>query len=436
MTPSLELWGGPECTVNRVGDDYGDQFRSSGHDRRIDDLDRFADLGLRVLRYPILWEKIEVSPGVFDWSWADARMERIRALGMRPIIGLLHHGSGPRWTSLLHDDFVEGLERFAGAVAERYPWVQDWTPVNEPLTTARFSAMYGHWFPHARSEIDLWTALFNQVEGIRAAMRAIRRVIPGARLVQTEDFGTTFGTEPCADQVRHENQRRLVVWDLLAGLVTRDHPLRRHLGALGWDGVMDRMAAEPCPADVIGLNHYATSDRFLDHRLDLYRPDRHGGNGRLRYADVEAVRVLEDHPGRGWAPIFSQLDARYGCEIAVTECHLGCEPDEQVRWLFECWNAALEARRDGIDVSAVTVWALLGSFDWDSLLTRSAGHYEAGAFDVSTGHVRLTPFGEVVRTLGHGGTLATAHQIFQPIKPGWWRRSDRFDPAPANCATI
>src|ERR1700694_2826983 len=27
----LELWGGPECTINRVDDDFHDQFARTGH---------------------------------------------------------------------------------------------------------------------------------------------------------------------------------------------------------------------------------------------------------------------------------------------------------------------------------------------------------------------------------------------------------------------
>ena len=52
----------------------------------------------------------------------------------------------------------------AGAAAERYPWIEDWTPVNEPLTTARFSALYGHWYPHAQDEHAFWLALLNQID--------------------------------------------------------------------------------------------------------------------------------------------------------------------------------------------------------------------------------------------------------------------------------
>ena len=61
--------------------------------------------------------------------------------------------SGPRSTSLVDPAFAEGLAAFARAVAERYPWVEDFTPVNEPLTTARFSGLYGHWYPHGRDDL-------------------------------------------------------------------------------------------------------------------------------------------------------------------------------------------------------------------------------------------------------------------------------------------
>ena len=54
----VELWGGVECTHNRVGDRYFDQIESTGHAARSDDLELFARLGLRTLRYPVLWETV------------------------------------------------------------------------------------------------------------------------------------------------------------------------------------------------------------------------------------------------------------------------------------------------------------------------------------------------------------------------------------------
>jgi len=45
--PPLEIWGGHECSLNRVGETFRDQTVLSGHEDREEDLDRFAALGLR-----------------------------------------------------------------------------------------------------------------------------------------------------------------------------------------------------------------------------------------------------------------------------------------------------------------------------------------------------------------------------------------------------
>lgn len=53
----LALWGGIECTLNRVGERYFDQVERNGHARRPDDVARFATLGIGAIRYPVLWER-------------------------------------------------------------------------------------------------------------------------------------------------------------------------------------------------------------------------------------------------------------------------------------------------------------------------------------------------------------------------------------------
>src|SRR5215213_6452809 len=188
----LELWGGVECTVNRVRDAYHDQLKRSGHDCRLEDIDLFAELGIKVIRYPLLWERIApLDLTTANWSWADERMSRLRELGLKPIVGLVHHGSGPRYTDLLDPEFPEKLATFAAAVAQRYPWIEDYTPVNEPLTTARFSGLYGFWYPHGRSDNIFARAFLNECRAIAESMKAIRKYQPHARLIQTEDLGKT-----------------------------------------------------------------------------------------------------------------------------------------------------------------------------------------------------------------------------------------------------
>src|SRR5207247_10829987 len=108
-------------------------------------------------------------------------------------------------------------------------------------------------------------------------------------------------------------------------------------------------------------------ERYLDHRSARYPVHLHGSNGRHVYADAEAVRACP-RGAAGPAVLFEECWKRYGLPIAVTECHLGCcQVAEQVRWLWEVWSAADALKKRGGDVRAVTAWALLGSYDWDSL---------------------------------------------------------------------
>ena len=72
-----------------------------------------------------------------------------------------------------------------------------YTPVNEPLTTARFSALYGHWYPHARDNLAFASALINELRATVLAMREIRAVNPCAQLLQT--YGAYF--EPLGPEV-------------------------------------------------------------------------------------------------------------------------------------------------------------------------------------------------------------------------------------------
>jgi dTDP-4-dehydrorhamnose reductase len=423
MESEIEIWGGVECTINRVGDRYYNQLERSGHWNRLDDLDRFAELGIRTLRFPILWEALAPHfPDQIDWRWSDSRLERLQSLGVRPIAGLLHHGSGPRYTDLLDPDFPRKLAGFAGAVAERYPWIDAYTPVNEPLTTARFSGLYGHWFPHGRDNRTFVYALLNQIRGTILAMKAIREINPSAQLVQTDDLGRVYATERMEYQADFENERRWITWDLLRGEVTAGHPMWHYMR---WVGVpaeeLEWFQSNPCPADVIGINHYVTSDRYLDENLEFYPVELHGTNGRDCYADDAAVRARLEGIEGVYARIIESWQ-RYQSPMALTEVHLGCTLDEQLRWVAEMWRAAARARSEGCPVNAVAMWALLGSFDWDVLVTRHDGSYEPGAFDIRGDMPRPTALAAAVRELSQGRMFQ--HPVLQ--SEGWWRRPSRL----------
>lgn len=429
----LEVWGGVECTINRVEDRFFDQLERSGHYHHDQHLLTLASLKIRALRYPVLWERTcpDGLPRA-DWSWADRRLRLLRGLGIEPIVGLVHHGSGPRHTSLLDPGFPEGLARYARAVAERYPWVSAYTPVNEPLTTARFSALYGHWYPHARDPLSFARALLHQCKAVVLAMREIRQVNPHARLVQTDDLGKTHSTPALRDQAEFENERRWLTWDLLTG---RLGPGDRLWEYFLWCGVspaeLEWFRENPCPPDILGVNHYLTSERFLDERVERYPEWTHGSNGRQRYADVEAVRVCAEGPA-GPEALLREAWERYHLPLAVTEAHLGCTREEQMRWLLEVWNAGRSLRAQGVDIRAVTAWSLLGAYDWNTLLTEPRGHYEPGVFDLRGGSPRATALAGMIRQ------MAAARVPDHPVlaQPGWWKRPERllYPPQPRDAS--
>jgi dTDP-4-dehydrorhamnose reductase len=421
--PPLELWGGIECTINRVGDRYVDQIELSGHARRCADFRLLAELGIKTVRYPVLWERVAPA-GIRGarWDESDRALAMLRDLGIRPIVGLVHHGSGPRYTSLLDPHFAPMLAEFARAVAERYPWVDAYTPINEPLTTARFSGLYGFWYPHARDDRSFVRAFLNQCAAIRLSMTAIREVNPGARLVQTEDLGKTYSTDPLRYQADFDNLRRWLTFDVLTGRVSDTHRLWHFMVEAGVDRAeLVSFAESPCPPDIIGINYYLTSERFLDHRVDLYPPVRRGGNGRDAYADVEAVRALPDGIA-GHRGVLSEAAERYDLPVAITEVHLGCTREQQLRWLNEAWTTAHDLRSAGVDVRAVTLWSLLGSFGWDALLTGESHGYEPGAFDLRAPSPRPTAVARMAQELTTTGTYS--HPVARG--PGWWRTSGRL----------
>jgi dTDP-4-dehydrorhamnose reductase len=106
----------------------------------------------------------------------------------------------------------------------------------------------------------------------------------------------------------------------------------------------------------------------------------------------------------------------------VTEVHLGCTREEQLRWLKEIWDGTVSLRNEGVDVRAITAWSLLGAYDWNSLVTRADGFYEPGVFDLRSPQPRPTAIARML------SDLATGREPNHPLldTPGWWHRPERL----------
>ena len=420
----IEIWGGIECTLNRVRDNYLDQLEYTGHYARGEsDIDLIASLQIKMLRYPLLWEKyMPQQDTIIDWSFAEKSLDRLKQHGIIPIAGLVHHGSGPCNVNFFDGSFEERLALYAKQVAEKFPWLEYYTPVNEPLTTARFCGLYGHWYPHEKNNYSFYKILLSECKAIIMAMKAIHTINPAAKLVQTEDLGKTYSTPLLRYQAAFENNRRWLSYDLLCGKVNSRHCMWKELTEGGIkEEELQYFLDNKCIPHIAGFNYYVTSERYLDQRISRYPEHCRGGNAWHKYADVESIRVALKEPS-GPEILLREAWEHLKLPLAITECHLNCTREHQLRWFYNMWKAVNKLQEEGINIKAITAWSLLGAYGWNNLVTKPDGEYEAGVFNVSLGYPRPTALALLIKELVQNKKYY--HPVLQ--NKGWWQLESRI----------
>ncbi|PWT96063.1 MAG: dTDP-4-dehydrorhamnose reductase, partial [Bacteroidetes bacterium] len=370
------------------------------------------------LRYPVLWEIHQPNrQSKIIWNRSEFQLNKISNSGIEPIVGLLHHGSGPSFTNLADPNFPQRFAEYAFQVARKFPWIDYYTPINEPLTTARFSGLYGFWYPHHTNDFSFTRMFLNELKATILAWKAIKEVNPNAKLVQTEDLTYIHSTPTMKYQANFENHRRWLTWDILFGKFNPNHVMWQYFLDSGIkEKVLGFFSTNFSPPHIIGCNYYVTSERYLDEHLELFPSHAIGKNSFHQYVDVEAVRVKKM---KGIKSLLRETWNRYQTPIAITECHLHCTREEQMRWLQEVWNSCTQLRLQNIDVKAVTAWSLLGAYDWNSLLTKNLGHYESGVFEISNkGKLRTTALCTLVKQFSKNKKFK--HPLLN--QAGWWAK--------------
>ena len=261
--------------------------------------------------------------------------------------------------------------------------------------------------------------MLNQCRATVPAMQAVRAVNPPPRLIQrTDDLSRTDGTERWTRRslLQRASMARL---GPACGRVTTAHRCgandRERRGSGG---------AAVVPRQTLPARHpriiYVTSDRWLDIVWRSTRP--HHSGAREMHSSTSSRSVSWPFPRTGIAALLEEAWDRY----RIPNRRDGCPPRRRSRgpdrWLLEIWRAAQGARRNGADVRAVTAWALLGSFDWNCLLTECNDYYEPGPFDIRSEPPRPTAVATLIAELASG--RAPSHTLLQG--DGWWRRPDRF----------
>jgi hypothetical protein len=244
-----------------------DVMETTGHSLRWrEDLDLLAACGVRDVRYPVRWHRVEREPGRFDWTETDEQLAYLHERGLRPIVDLVHHTSYPRWTGGFGEPrFGAALVRYVRAFAERYPWIPAYTIFNEPFTTFLLAGQEGIWAPHW-SGLEGFIALVRNVfPALTEASRVCRELLPDADHVYVEACERSTGTgEAGRAYASYVNDRRFFLTDLFLGReISIDRPFVRDVVHAGG---ADLLRIEPGHIDVLGLDYYAHNQWFWSAR--------------------------------------------------------------------------------------------------------------------------------------------------------------------------
>jgi beta-glucosidase/6-phospho-beta-glucosidase/beta-galactosidase len=359
---------GIECSNPRIVDPQAGSIRRDlleecGHYRHLrQDLELVKELGTHVLRYGLPNHLICLGPGRYDWSFADEALAEIRRLGIAPLLDLMHFGI-PDWMGDFQNPEMPVLfAEYAGAVAQRYPWVRGYTPVNEIYVCARNSGWDGLWNERLRTERGFVTALKHLVAANLLANAAIVRHVPNAIFIQSE---TAEYTHHVVAQPSHEAKLRNKLIFLSLDLLYSKSPDADVLMFCQDNGMtreefMWFMDTAPGGYQIMGNDYYGHNEKLL-------LPD-----GSMIYGED----VL------GWYLITHRYYQRYYKPVMHTETSTPF-PDLNPRWLWKQWANVLRMRRDGIPVLGFTWYSLTDQMDWDTQLSEKHGRVNAcGLYDL------------------------------------------------------
>ena len=263
--PAIEFIGAFESTYQPAFD--VDVAETTGHVARWQtDLELLVATGVRRVRYPVRWHRIERERGRFDWRETDRVLGWMQDHGLRPIADLLHHTSYPRWLKRGFADrrFGSSYLRYLEAFAGRYPWIGDYTLFNEPFTTLFLCGHEGVWAPHLRGLKGFLALARNVLPALSEASRAYRDLLPQAMHLYVDTCERATAATPEAGPVAAlANDRRFFVLDLFLGRrLEPTRPFVDQVLRVGGDALLSLPAGH---VDVLGLDYYAHNQwHYLD----------------------------------------------------------------------------------------------------------------------------------------------------------------------------
>jgi beta-glucosidase len=357
-----------------------DEYELTEHYQRWrDDVDLFAHLGLRAVRYGIPWHRINPQPGHWDFSWVDGPLQRLLDHGIQPVVDLVHYGLPPWLTgAYLEPQFPERMAEYAARVAEHYRGrIHTYTPLNEPRVTAWYCGKLGWWPPGRRGWRGFVSVMLAVCRGIVCTVEALRQVDPEIVVAHVDATDLYEGATPAL--VAEASRRQEIVFlalDLISGRVRSDHSLYSWLLAHGCsEAQLEWFEQHAVELDLIGINLYPL---FSEKRLV-----RSGGRLRLqmRYASADIIERL--------AVLYWQ---RYRRPLFISETASEGSLARRAAWLEDSIAAVRRVRARGVPLIGYTWWPLFALVTWAYREGRKLPHEylkQMGLWDLRPGAAGL-----------------------------------------------
>jgi beta-glucosidase/6-phospho-beta-glucosidase/beta-galactosidase len=326
---------GFECSTFLWGEERKrrDLIAETRHrEHALEDYRILQGLGIAVAREGIPWPMAERG-GTYDFECLAPMIEAMRQTRITPIWDLCHYGY-PDDLDLFSGQFTARFANYCKAAArhvgDRLPGPHFFTPINEITFFSFCGGEWGWVAPYCKTREQREAMRVALCKAAIAGVKAIREVLPGARMVHVDPLVQVIAPPDrpdLKDAAAHETfVDTYLAWDMLYG---KAHP---------------ELGGSPEILDIVGVNNYSF--------------------GQMEYREHGPHQALD--PGHeGIQPLCTLIKRvwdRYQRPMVIAETS-GMNHG-RADWLRDVMNESMAAVNQGMDLHGICLFPAVDMPDW------------------------------------------------------------------------
>ena len=329
------------------------------------DYEQLRQLGIAVSREGIPWPMVD-QKGVYDFSCIDPMIAAMNKQQILPIWDLCHYGY-PDDLDPFTDSFIERFAAYcshaAAYVSERLKGPYFFTPINEITFFSFCGGEWGWVAPYRNTKEDRMAFRMQLCKAAIAGVKAIRKVIPDARMVHIDPLVHIVAPRDRPDleaAAWHETHvDTYVAWDILSGKL---HP---------------ELGGTPDILDIVGANNYSFGQ--MEYR-------EQGPHAALDPDDDRVVSLCH---------LMHRVWERYQRPMIIGETS-GMK-EGRAAWLNDVMEEALAAVDQGMDLHGICLFPAVDMPDWHTGEWLNNGLMDIMPIGESLQRVPFPPYVEALR---------------------------------------